>query len=349
MEIKEIRFDGKIPSIAYTDFSAIYLSQFLYGEELSTARKHELSHIWLQHQIRLQNLKKRLENVDLRIWNIAADLEIAKYIYSDEDNHNITKPRSFLHGGINTAKVKEFAGEYAEDFYEELLSKKQDNYSSFDGEGNIFNDTDGDDGEVSLPDIVKEAINKAIQDEENVHQRKISEQLQEAIHNFKPPKPSLASEIDSLFGRNKIVRKKSYRRPSRRESQFLLAGRASVKKSAKVTIYVDRSGSFDESKTEFATNKLSEMLRKYRSKIDKDVIYFNDTLMNDDPLKGLGGTNYKAVYDDIVRNNAELSIVITDNDSCEDTVKPTTQKVIVVPVGCASTLFAQKIRAKEIT
>jgi hypothetical protein len=30
MEIKEIRFDRKIPSIAYTDFLAIYLFQFLY-------------------------------------------------------------------------------------------------------------------------------------------------------------------------------------------------------------------------------------------------------------------------------------------------------------------------------
>lgn len=347
--IREVRFNGKIPAIAYTDFSAIYLSWSLTGDELETARIHELSHIWLQHQIRLEKIENSIVKVDRMIWNIATDLEIAKYIYSDSDNFQITKPRSLLSGGITTNHLKDFSGEYAEEFYQELLKNTKNIMISFDASGNDFDKKQEEEKqEGNIPEVIEDAIKKSLEEKEISNQQKTKEQLHKAVLDFKPPKPSLASEIDRAFGRNKIVRVSSYRRPSKREGDFLLKGTVSKKKSARFTLYVDRSGSFDANKTSRATQKLADIIRKYRGKVEQDVIYFNDTLLTKDPLIGGGGTNYQAVVFDIVKNNAELNMVITDDDSCVDfeDIKP---KILVIPVGCTATDFARKTHSLEVT
>lgn len=346
--IREIRFNGKVPSIAYTDFSAIYLSLILIGDELETARIHELSHIWLQHQIRLQNFEESIGKVDRMIWNIAADLEIAKYIYSDSDNFQITKPRSLLSGAITTSHLKGFSGEYAEDFYQELLKNMKHSMVSFDASGNNFDKEQEEKQAANIPDIVKEAIEKSLQKKEANIQQKSKKQLHDAILDFKLPKPSLASEIDRAFGRNKIVRMSSYRRPSRHEGDFLLKGMISKKKAAKFTLYVDRSGSFNAHKTREATERLLRIVQKYRGKVEQDVLYFNDTLLLKDPINGTGGTNYQIVVADIMRNNAEINIVITDDDGCVDFDFKIKDKILVIPVGCASTNFARKTQSVEV-
>jgi predicted metal-dependent peptidase len=351
-EINEVRFNGRDPAIAYTDFSAIYLSWVLSGEELETARLHEMSHIWLQHQVRLGILEKD-RKINRLLWNIAADLEIAKYIYTKENNYHIKKPRSMLAGGITEDSLKGLKGEYAEDFYNELLKDFKVKSISFDASGNQF---DGEGVTVEkegkskqdIGDIVKQAKEKAKEEKKKSDKVRSAKQLHETIVGFKPPKPSLASELDRIFGRNKIVRVSSYRRPSRAEGDFLLKGMISKKKAAKFTLYVDRSGSFNPDKTSLATKKLLEVIRKYRGKIEKDIIYFNNVLLHQDPGFGNGGTNYQAVVDDIIRNGSDVSIVITDDDDCVDFEKMTFPKVLVIPVGCVSTSLAHKIGAKEV-
>ena len=358
-EIREIRFDGKVPSIAYTDFSCIYLSWLLKGGELEVARAHELAHIWLQHQQRKTRFAESLESIDHYCWNIAADLEIAKYIYTDYHNSQITKPRSLLAGGITSEHVKPYKGEYAEEFYMELMEKKEEEEekgNSFDADGNQWGEEEegGDEKSsssspaIDVSDVVEQAIKNAVEQAAKEVKAQQTIQLHKVVEDFKPPKPSLASEIDKAVGRNKLVRISSYKRPNRRESDFLLKGKVSKRKAAKITLYVDRSGSFDATKTMAATSKVSEVMRKYRGKIDRDVIYFNNTLLTIDPINGGGGTNYRAVADDIRRNSSDLSIVITDDDGCESLDFKVKTKVLVIPVGCTTTNFAKEIGAVEV-
>lgn len=348
-DIDEVRFNGKLPSIAYTDFSKIYLSWILSGGELETARIHEKSHIWLQHQCRLANLFSRLKYVNLHLWNLATDLEIAKYIYSEDDNYNIKKPRSFLSGGITTDLLNDFKGEYAEDFYEELLNKQTLSSLSFDALGNMFSELDiAEQTVVEVSKVVESIARKVKEYKEGIKTKEEKDRLQEKILNFKPLKPSLASEIDSEFRRFKITKVSSYKRPNRQENKdFLFKGRASVRKNAKLTLYVDRSGSFSANKTNVATQRISEILLKYRGRLQNDVIYFNDTLYTEDPRSGSGGTNYKAVFDNILETNPEIAVVITDDDFCIDFTDRLKSKVIVIPVGCSHTVFASKVGAIE--
>ena len=90
-------------------------------------------------------------------------------------------------------------------------------------------------------------------------------------------------------------------------------------------------------------------MAKYRGRITQDVTYFNDTLLTKDPQKGCGGTNYTAVVDNIIKDKAKLSIVITDDDGYQ---KPnnlsTLPEVIVVPVGTTHTVLAKELQVTEI-
>jgi len=347
--IKEIRFKGMNPAIAYTDFSAIYLSTLLFGAELEVCRIHELSHIWLQHQVRGASMIKKKAKVNFYLWNIVCDLEIAKYIYTKEHNFCILKPESIIKKGIVTEHLKDFKGEYAEDFYEELLLNEENSYSSLDAGGNIFSGEDPTE-ELDLESVKASAIDELKKHIENEEKVKAQDTLARSIKNFKPQKPSLTSEIDKIFGRNKVVRIDSYRRPSRIEnSDYLLKGRTSRKKQSKITVYVDRSGSFSPDKTQAATDTMTKVLQKYRGKVTKDTVFFNNDLYYKDPGCGAGGTNYRAVFDDINVNGSEANIVITDDDSCERFEVKCKNNVLVIPIGCTRTSFAQKVGAKEVS
>ncbi len=349
MDIEEVRFNGRIPAIAYTDFTKIYLSWSLTGKQLEVARIHELSHIWLGHRLRLQTLKEEKGEVNHTLWNIAADLEIAKHIYTPEHNKTIKAPFSFLKNCITTEDTEKYVSEYAEGYYDELLEEKQDQQEgkSFDGDGNDFSGEDSKEGTESKEEVVAKAKSTAEEFMEKQAERSKCEQLHEKMKSFNPPKPSLASEMDMVFGRTKLSRVSSYRRPNRIESEFIIKGEVSKKKQPKLTVYVDRSGSFDDSKTLSATRRLEEVMKKYRGRILHDTIYFNDKLLKLDPKEGDGGTNYEAVIDYIMTNKSELNVVITDDDFCPD-FQGKLPKTIVIPVGCKNTVFAEKTRSVEV-
>lgn len=348
MIIKEYRFNGDKPAIAYTDYTAIYLSNNLVGDELEVARKHELAHIWLQHKIRAQQILLKDKKINNYLWNIAADLEIAKYIYDQNDVNIIKQPRGILNHGVLPEHCLDFPNcEYAEDFYNELLKNPDDVILiSIDANGNV---------EIEVSDSLKEKVDvksvvkQAKQIYEQHKKNNIIQSTQADLKYFKPPKPSLSSEIDKHLGRYKIDRVASYRRPNRRESDFIKKGFICVPKTPKMTIYVDRSGSFNEAKTSKATSRLKEVLLKYRGRISHDVIYFNNTLMHVDPIDGGGGTNYQCVLDDIMKTRAALSIIITDDDSVNISVVPKDlPNILVVRVGCNYTQLANTLRVMEV-
>ena len=79
-------------------------------------------------------------------------------------------------------------------------------------------------------------------------------------------------------------------------------------------VYVDRSGSFDASKTALAEKTLKDILQVYRANVDRDVLYFSDRVFKYDSRDIGGGTSYESVWDSIVKDPAEVAVVITDSD-----------------------------------
>ena len=342
--IKIKRFNGLKPSVAYTDFTSVYVSNSLSGREERTALKHERAHIFLQHNLRIQKLGNKT------LANIAGDLEIAYHIYNDEDNQVITAPRSLLAEGIKKKDCEKYPGcIYMEEFYEELLKDKDMTLKSHDAEFNKLNDTDKELSE-SIEDIVKKAIQSIEECVESDESEKQTQQAQSVINKFKAPKPSLASELLSVFGRNKLTHKRSYRNPDEFEDNqdFFKKGWVTEKRKPKLNIFVDRSGSFDDIKTLSATKKLDECLMKYRGRINKDVFYFNHMIMVDDPKIGNGGTDYKQVIDKINADASDLSIIITDDDPCNSKSGPKS-KTIVMPIGCTHTNIGKMFGLVEVS
>jgi predicted metal-dependent peptidase len=342
--IREIYFDGRHPAIAYTDYSAVYISTTLQGAQRRTALKHEKGHIWLQHQGRKARLGKGVDN---QLWNIAADLEIAKHLYTQADALAISEPRSALAGGVSKEHCEQYPNcTYAEEFYAALLENPGNEMRSHDGGANI----------EGLPQEVQQALQeilaaaKQASEESDAAEVKAESaaRVQQAVKGFQPPKPSLAGLIDRHLGRGKVSPVKGYARPSRRASSadLILKGRKLTVKAPHLTVYVDRSGSFCPAKTAASLSTLKECLTKYRGRVELDVVYFATTLMLADPGKGAGGTNYQPVVDAIYRDRADVSVIITDQDSAEGvTVPKGMPSVLVVPVGCSITSIGAKLGA----
>lgn len=354
------RFDGIMPSIGYTDQVKVYISNSIKkSDEFEVLYKHECSHIWLQHFIRQLTIRTtEKDNFDWKRWAQAVDLEIALHIYDDIDENIINRPFSLLNGGICKKDLEKYKDcVYAEDFYYALLETPLEN-DSHDGEANKDKEEDkekdkeeqysalSEEKKQELIKVAKELVKEAII--EIARQSEVQRFKEESKKFF--PRPTLASEIDIHLGRAALARVSSYRRPNRRESEFIKKGTISKPKTPKVLIYLDRSGSFTPEKTRMANDKLNVILNKYRTKIDKDVVFFHDTLFDKEP-EGTGGTNYLAVAKDIALNRPTLAVVITDDDGCDEECRNALNKcdtkIIMIPIGCPATKAANIFGAKE--
>lgn len=333
-------------AIGYTDFTAIYLNNGLFGKERELVRKHELSHIWLGHNLRGQQFRKDHKNVDHYLLNIAMDLEIAKHIYDENDNLVLSKKRSILNGCIKTSDCDQYPKcQYFEEYYLELEKDADKQLESWDAKLNKFNDKQKKTKSKTNSQLVEETKKKLndLKKQQNI------QKIQEKLKEYKI-KPSLSSEIDAIAGRQKIKRISSYRRPSRIEhSDFFKKGVISRRKTPKITVYVDRSGSFDSDKTQKATETLKNILQKYRGQVDNDTLYFNDKIYVKDPETGNGGTNHQIVVDEIIRSNSELSIIITDDDYGLVNKPERLPKTIIIPIGCQNTPLARELGVMEMT
>lgn len=356
--IDVIRFPGISPSVGYTDFRKVYISECVTDrDQYATLHKHECGHVWLQHLGRmLQMRQSERDQFDSRRWNQAADLEIALHLYDQSDDGAITQPRSWLATGIRKSDATGYPDcEFAEEFYEALVDKPLSR-DSHDGESNDGESNEGDgEGEGAI-ELSGEDLREIVAAAKGAA-KEIAKSLQSAWREMDinaeskafRPRPSLASEIDKRIGRPALARVASYRRPNRRESEFFKKGVISVARTPRLSVYVDRSGSFDATKTESATVALSKVLQKYRGRVEKDAWFFNDCVLVKDPLTGGGGTNYKAVVQHIVDMCPEVAIIITDDDPCDQSVakilldSKCKTSIIVCAVGVQRTNIAKVI------
>jgi len=350
--------------IVFTDYVNIYISKDATAREKKVLRKHAKAHIYLNHRIRYKAYEREFGKVDRKTWCLAEDIEIALHIYNKEDEEVALLPRSNISGGIykhNLPKDLPKELKYCEEIYKFLLTiiENTSKYESFEasyktdlGLGlDIDVDVDEDlDVEVLIKKTIEELGREAVAEEKKNKREKNEEK---SFEKLKRRKQTLTSLLERKVKKNyALKRKNTYLRQSRRceggnEGGIIKKGVRITRKIPKVLVFVDRSGSFCTEKTEEATKNLDGVLKKFRLAIKKEVYFFNNKILEEDPLVGAGGTNYKAVRNLIANSGAEIAVVITDDDMCEDLEKVTTD-VIVIPIGCNETFFAKKILAEEV-
>lgn len=352
--IEEIELTGVKPA-GYTDYRRVYVSKDLPKDQRALMKKHVSCHIWLMH-----NTRKPKDACD-KLWDIATDAEIAINIYTDLEERMVDMPRSLIHGMITKRTLpRDMPREllYAEDIYSWLISrpeKEQDNFpKSLDGQHNKDDSSGSRVADEDIEDLISKARENWDKVEEQMMQSQLSAQSQKQMQDFK--EKTIERRNHSLYGAldaaiqdsYALWRKKSFRRPSRREnSDFVQKGITKERKRVRLIIYCDRSGSFNQEKTKEAQEKINQICQKYRADLKVDVLFFNAHILDTDPKQGQGETNYKAVRDHIAANNPEVAIVITDDDGC-DTLDPVNSKVLVVPIGVGKTFFASKIGGQEV-
>ena len=331
--------------IAFTTFNKIFIRAGLPAKEHKIALKHEQAHIWLRH-------RARMETRDQKLWNIAADIEIAKEIYSINDTATINSPLSVMKGVITSLSFPNLPKEaqYAEEIYDwlEQNAEKVKNYIMSDDlpPENNENKTENEVKDAKTPEELIDTAREAFDEIEE--QNNAEKAVKNKLNEIKNSPPSLGGTMDSIL-RTRFDRTPSYRRPSRRNSGFFIdKGKITSHQNPLIEIFVDRSGSFTEQKTRKAEIIISNILARYRATVISDVFFFGNNRLDKDKVMHGGNTPYQLIAYHLMSSIPTIAIVITDDDPCEILVVPKQTKILVVPVGAQKTLFAKACGGCEV-
>lgn len=334
-----------MPAPAYTDFVKIYIDEALSNAEENVAIRHEQAHIWCEH-----NLRSRKDR-DHGIWQVACELEIARNIYTPEDIAVISRPRSRLNGGYLPSSIDTLPDDLllAEEIYEWLKSNpdklpQQQTLCGCACSGDKYSEGQESKDVESLVGDAKDAIDK------KSAQRQTQEKLGAKLDSIKYKQPSLADELDALL-RHRVVRERSYRRPSRRSQNdgIIEKGLYSSQKRPLVEVFVDRSGSFDAVKTATAEHVLKTVLAKYNIQIKHDVFFFGNNKLSSDDFSGGGNTPYHLIVEHIENTQPKIALVITDDDASEPVKINAKTNIMCLPIGAHSTKFAAAVGGKDVS
>lgn len=343
---------SELGGVGCTDFKNIFIASELNNKEYTVMQKHEEAHVWLWHNKRAEQLKNKLGQYNHRLWNIATDVEIAKCIYNKTDEACIKAPRSRLKGGILADSFQDLPKDiiYAEDVYEWVLENSppepQDSWGC----------TSEDDNDIGEAEVEQAMVEQAVEDlkefqEQREAQTQAEESLKSKLYSITNKKPSLVEEVNATL-RVRHKRPESYARQGRRELSGLIAkGRKSIALPPLVEVFVDRSGSFCESKTAYANEAVTKVLTKYRASIRYDTFYFGNDELRDTDTGGGGNTPYHLIMEHLCKTTPKIAIIITDDDYCQqpDFALPKQTKILCIPVGCENTIFSTKAGGKDVT
>jgi hypothetical protein len=340
-----------MPAPAYTDFSSIFIAREATPAQEKILIAHEQAHIWLNHHTRRAPDFNSGE-YDRKIWDTALEMEIARCIYTPEDEDEIRKPLTLISGGFVSDSFKKMPSNIilAEDIYIWLKNNPQEMHKNIkfcSCPEHSENDSQNPSEPPSQEEIkqLKLAIKHLA---ETISTKGDKYSAQKIIK----PKPSLASEIDYIF-RNLKQKRGSYLRPSRREVEpFILRGKKKYRKRPAVEVYVDRSGSMSGEKTGASIERLKTILSRYRATIKNDVFYFSDGKIYPHDVRPSGGNPYPLVMEQIEKNRPTVAIIITDYDLEEtEGLKPLSHretKILCVPVCAERTAISNLIGAIDV-
>jgi hypothetical protein len=330
-----------------TDFVSIYIATELNTKEYRVVMRHEQAHIWAGH---LRRRPKALTIESAAAWKIAAEMEIARNIYDEDDIATIVEPRSRLNGIYLPDTIAGLPDDLlvAEDIYDWLLAHPAKNPSctgcacgtKHEGE---HPETPGGASPAPISEV-RDALDYL--EASDAASRSASDRYAALLRR----PPSMTECLDAAL-RYRMERERTYLRPSRRSSPgLILRGRRSVPRPPRVEIYIDRSGSFTPSKTDSAERALDILLTRYRASIKADTWYFGDGCISAQDIESGGDTPYHLVAEQITRSTPKIAIIITDDDAPAQDIRatPAGVSVICIPIGCASTRSAAAIGARDV-
>lgn len=329
------------PAPAWTDNGVIFILDVLNDSERRCALRHELGHIMLLHQ------QKAVKNKwDPTLANIAGDAEIALTLYDDDDEKVMGRAGSLLRSGI----TKKWAHDHApgcstiEEIYEHLKKHAITVHSSC---GHVH-DQQKDKSTTGKPFSPEEIQAKLQELERDLNKQSQKHRLHQAP---KQRRQKGFHDVIADIAREAIIRSRTYRRPSRRHpsTDLLRKGVRTRKTRPKISVYVDRSGSFTPDKTAMAEQEMQSIAHRYAANLRVDFLFFSDAISyNSAEIQG-GGTNYVDVAKHIIATQPRVAVVITDDDHCDTLPQiPSTVQVFAKLINCSSSDFASKVRAKII-
>lgn len=347
-----------MPAPAFTDFSRIYVAREANRVQDALLVLHEQAHIWLNHKTRRPD-DFGTESFDKTLWDCAMEMEIARNIYTQKDDDEISKPMTILSGAFLRDSFPSMPPDLllAEEIYDWLKKNPQEvpscaarKFCACSEHGDEDGDEDDEDatsGKISAEEMkeIKAGLEKLAETMET-EAKKIT------INSIKVRKPSLAGEIDHIL-RSRKVKNRTYMRPSRREAPpFILRGSKKLKKVPLVEIFVDRSGSMSGEKTAASVGKLKKVLAQYRASVECDVFYFSNGRIYNHDVPPNGGNPYPLVMAHLEKSRPKVAIIITDYD-LEETrgLTPLSHretKILCVPVCAERTAIANLIGAKDV-
>lgn len=330
-----------------TDFVRIFIADELNDREYRTTLRHEQAHVWSRHDCR------RPSPVDVKVWSIACEMEIARTIYDAIDIDTITAPRSRLSGGYLPGSISALPDDLtlAEEIYTWLMEHPEEHseYVSCTCCTNPASEDASDN--IESPSKIVEGTRECL---DEVEAKAVAKnQLTRSIEDIARRPPSLTEAIDAAL-RVRVERERSYRRPSRRheKNDLLPAGHISTPRPPLVEIFVDRSGSFSAEKTAEAEQALSALLSRYRATIRQDVWFFGNGRLSSADIPGGGNTPYDLVANHIHSSLPRVAIVVTDDDSVDGLTIPSMPKnvsILCIPIGCSRTNLAVALGGVDVT
>lgn len=344
------------PAPGWTDYENIHILNELEGEDERLILTHESSHVWLNHDQRCRKLANQ------QLAAVASEVEIARCIYTPEENEHIEKSFSIIKGGITAKSYPEMPSEikYLEEVYKWL---EENNKGESDEEqktlciscqhGHGDEQTDGEGGEgiptIELtPEEIKALVGEAKELVDQVNEQIKSIPVIPKIVYPKVKRSFIASELEAANnGARKNV--KSFARPNRRAEggeEFKKGVKRTLKKP-KVIIYLDRSGSFTPEKTAKAQEAVQRLINRYEATVESTTLYFTNGRIWDKEPPSNGDTPYGEVVRSINELRPVLAIVVTDDDNLEYGIEAPKAKTVVVPIGCKATMFAQTLNLPE--
>jgi len=334
------------PAPAWTKHGVIYIKESASPAERKVLLRHELGHILYRHTEQAEKLKHHPE-----LSNIAGDGEIAISLYDQDDLDVMNAPRSMLKNAITPEWVEKNAPGCAT--YVEIYDHLKKNSIEIDvpafckmsQEASSQNSSKRSNGSIT-PREVKEILKKL---ESSLEQQATYKQAE--TRRAVAPRRGIEDAFTEI-ATEALARIPSYRRPARRgDDSFLRKGKSVKLTRPKVTVYVDRSGSFTPEKTADAEKALTDLAERYSAIVDMDTFRFSDCVYRGESnTLGGRGTNYIGVAAHIIQEQPRLAIVITDNDSCETLPElPAKTKIYVKVIGAHSSAFGKKANATIVT
>lgn len=352
---REIRFD--ITSATGVNFKNakyyIYFNPVIFLKlnikQMESTIKHEILHILSMHLIRAKELRGRYSIISI---NLAMDIVVNQYL----DNlppYSITLMYVNNKYNLELEPYKNFEY-YVTRIQDELNLLEEDKHGEVDDmemENSPYTTHDmwlenNDIDNKTLRDFTEKYIN-------NATKGKIPSYISDLINNLSAEDAEISWQLylKKILGRNNSKKKKTITRKNRRQPDRLDLKGELKKKTCKIFVAFDESGSISNEEFRQAVIEVLDIVKKYREKItiiecDREIKRVYEVQSEKDIKNRVvtgGGTRFTPVFEYANKARCDLLIYFTDGKGEKNLeIVPKSYRVIWVISGVGDELSVEK-------